>query len=168
MADIKPAYASSSDLTITSLNSLAASATLVAGAESTAVDNTTNKYYDYMLAGYIKAGAANTQVGVIEIHVVGMLNDAEWPDVFDGTDSVETIDASVKAAACKTVAVIPTVATNDKVYPFGPVSVRTAFGEQMPKKFVVWITQTAHTSTNALASSGHKISVTPVYYTSIA
>jgi hypothetical protein len=166
MADIKIAYGSSSDLTITSLNSLAASATLVAGAASLAVDNTTNKYYDYLIGGYIKAGAANTQIGVIEVHVISMLNDTEWPSVFDGTDSAETIDASIKAAICKTITVIPTVATNDKVYPFGQVSVRTAFGEHMPKKFQVWISQTAHTSTNALASSGHKVSVTPVYYTS--
>jgi hypothetical protein len=165
MASIKIEYGSSVDLTFTSLNSLAASSSLLAGAESGAVNNTTNKYTDYLLGGYIKAGAANSQVGVIEVYVVGILNDTEWPDVFDGADSAETVDASIKATVCKPVAFIPTIATNDKVYPFGPVSVKGAFGDAMPKKFVVFVTQTAQTSTNALASSGHKISVTPVYAT---
>lgn len=165
MADIKIAYGSSVDLTFTSLNSLAASSTLLGGAESAAVDNTSNKYEDYLIGGYIKAGAANSQVGAIEVYVVGMLNDTEWPDVFDGTDSTETTTAEMKATVCKTVAYITTTATNDRVYYFGPVSVKEAFGGAMPKKFVVFVTQTAQTSTNALASSGHKISVTPVYAT---
>lgn len=166
MASIKIEYGSSSDLTFTSLNSLAASSSLLAGAESGAVDNTSNKYTDYLLAGYIKAGSANSQVGVIEVHVVGMVNDSEWPDVFDGTDSTETItSAEIKAAICKPAAYISTTATNDRIYPFGPVSVAALFGGAMPKKFVVFVTQTAQTSTNALASSGHKLSVTPVYAT---
>jgi hypothetical protein len=166
MADIKIAYGSSVDLTITSLNSLAASSSLLGGAESAAVDNTSNKYTDYLLAGYIKAGAANCQVGVIEVHVVGMVNDTEWPDVFDGTDSAETItSAEIKASACRPAAVIATTNSNDRVYPFSPVSVANLFGGSMPKKFVVFVAQTAQTSTNALASSGHKLSVTPVYTT---
>jgi hypothetical protein len=166
MAAIKPEYAASVDLTFTSLNSLAASSSLLAGAESTAVDNTSNKYTDYLLAGYIKAGAANTQAGQIEVYVVGMLNDTEWPDVFDGTDSTETItSAEIKASACRPAAIIATTATNDRIYPFAPVSVANLFGGSLPKKFVVFVTQTAHTSTNALASSGHKISITPVYAT---
>jgi hypothetical protein len=166
MASIKIAYANSADLTINSVASLAASSTLVAGAESGSVDNTSNLYTDYMLGGYFTAGAANSQVGVIEVHVVGMVNDTEWPSVFDGTDSAETIDASVKSAACRLAATIPTVATNDKVYPFGPVSVAAAFGGTLPKKFVVWVTHTAHTSTGTIAATGNKISITPVYYTS--
>jgi hypothetical protein len=166
MADIKIAYGSSVDLTFTSLNSLAASSSLLAGAESAAVDNTSNKYTDYLLGGYIKAGAANSQVGVIEVHVVGILNDTEWPDVFDGTDSAETItSAEIKGAVCRQAAYLPTTATNDRIYPFSPVSVANLFGGSLPKKFVVFVTQTAQTSTNALASSGHKLSVTPVYAT---
>lgn len=166
MANAKIEYAASVDVTITSLNSLAASSSLLGGAEGSAIDNTSNKYTDYLIAGYIKAGSANTQAGQIEVHVVGILNDTEWPDVFDGTDSTETItSAEIKAAICRSAAIIATTATNDRVYPFGPVSVANLFGGSLPKKFVPFVTQTAHTSTNALASSGHKISITPVYAT---
>jgi hypothetical protein len=166
VADAKIAYGSSADLTFTSLASLAASSTLLGGAESGAVDNSSNKYTDYLLAGYIKAGASNCQIGVIEVHVVGMTNDTEWPDVFDGTDSAETVtSAEIKASVCRPAAVIATTNSNDRVYGFGPVSVANLFGGSMPKKFVVFVSQTAQTSTNALASSGHKLSVTPVYYT---
>jgi hypothetical protein len=46
MASIKVAYGTTANLTFTSLNSLAASASWLAGAESTAVDNTSNLFTD--------------------------------------------------------------------------------------------------------------------------
>lgn len=45
--DTKLAYGSSSNLTIT-LASLATDSSLLTGRESTEVDNTTNKYIDYL------------------------------------------------------------------------------------------------------------------------
>jgi len=55
MANIKEAYAASAPLTL-ALESLAASSTIVAGRESTAVSNTTNLYLDYLVAGKITTG----------------------------------------------------------------------------------------------------------------
>lgn len=166
MASIKLEYAASSSLTFTSLNSLAASSTHLSGAESTAVDNSSNKYVDYLLAGVIKAGAANTQVGRIDINVVGILDDSTWPDVFDGTDSTETVTSDgIKKGICKLAKSITTEASNDRIYHFGPVSVADLFGGVLPKKFVVFITQTAHTSTNTISATGNAIYITPVYAT---
>ena len=167
MADIKTAYGTTANLTFTSLNSLAASSTHLSGAESTAVDNTSNLYVDYLLSGKIVAGAANTQAGRIDINVVGLMDDSTWPDVFDGTDSTETVTSDgIKKAICKLAKSITTEAVNDRTYPFGPISIAELFGGRLPRKFLIFITQTAHTSTNQLASSGHQVTVTPVYYTS--
>jgi hypothetical protein len=167
MASIKVAYGTTANLTFTSLNSLAASASWLAGAESTAVDNTSNLFTDYLLSGKVVAAASNNQAGTIEVHVVGMLDDTNWPDVFDGTDSAETVaSAGIKGGICRPVAVIAGENSANRVYNFGPVSVANAFGGSMPRKFVVFITHNIQTSTNGWASTGHQVTVTPVYYTS--
>jgi hypothetical protein len=165
MASIKPDYIASSAVTIT-LASLASSTTFLAGRESTAIDNTTNEYADYHLAGKITTGTAPT-AGRIEVYVVGMLDDATWPDVFDGTDSAETItDVNIKNSICRLAAAIVTGTTANQAYSFGPVSVAATFGMQVvPKKFVVYI---AHSTVAALNATGgnHVISVAPHGYTS--
>ena len=167
MASIKVAYAAASNLTFTSLNSLAASSSWLAGAESTAVDNTSNLYTDYLLSGKFTAGAANNQAGTIEVGVVGLLDDSTWPDVFDGTDSTESItSAGVKAGIVRIAAVIAGENSASRVYYFGPVSVANLFGGSLPKKFVVWVAHNIATSTNIWHTTGHQVTITPVYYTS--
>jgi hypothetical protein len=167
MASIKIAYGTTANLTFTSLNSLGASSTWLSGAESTAVDNTANLYTDYLISGKFTAAATNNQAGTIEVHVVGMLDDSTWPDVFDGTDSAESVtSAGVKAGICRPAAVIAGENSASRVYNFGPVSVANLFGGSMPRKFVVFVAHNIQTSTNAWHSTGHQVTVTPVYYTS--
>jgi hypothetical protein len=167
MASIKQAHGTTVNLTFTSLNSLAASSSWLAGAESTAVDNTTNLYIDYEISGKFTAGASNNQAGTIEVHVIGMLDDTNWPYDFDGTDSAESFtSAGQKGGVCRPVAIISGENSANRVYHFGPVSVANAFGGSMPRKFVVFVTHNIQTSTNAWASTGHQVTVTPVYYTS--
>jgi hypothetical protein len=166
MSDFKLAYAASVAVTITSLNSLAASSTLLSGAESTAIDNSTNLYQDYLLGGHITAGAASTQIGVIEISVVAMEDDSVWPDVFDGTDSAEAVtSAEIKRSICKVAVTLETTATASRVYSFSGISIANLFGGTCPRKFVIFVSQTAHSTTVALAATGHSIAVTGVWVT---
>lgn len=161
--DTKIAYALSSNLTIT-LASLASDTNLLAGRESTAVDNTTNLYVDYLLSGKVTTGTSPTASRIIEIHVIGLLDDSTYPDVFDGTDSDETISGSgTKGAIARLAASIDTVNTSDKTYYFGPVSVAALFGGALPKKFVVFATHSTGVNLNS-TSGNHQITVTPVYY----
>lgn len=156
-------YAASSALTI-SLASLAASATFVAGRESTAVDNSSNKYDDYLLAGVIKAGTSPT-AGEVRVYVAGMLNDTVWPDVLTGSDSAKTItSATILDALGKLCARMVNDTTTGRVYPFGPISVAALFGGVVPRKFEVFI---AHSMVAALDATGgnHVISITPVTLT---
>jgi hypothetical protein len=161
--NIKTAYVASSAVTIT-LASLATSSTLLVGVESDAIDNSSNLYLDFLLAGKITTGTTPT-AGQIEVHVVGMLDDTTWPDVFDGTGSAETISsANVKNAICQPAAVISTDATSNQAYPFGPVSVANLFGGTLPRKFLCYVTQNTAVNLNATAGN-HAIWITPVYAT---
>jgi hypothetical protein len=160
MASRKIAYAASVDLTLT-LASLGSSSTLVAGRESTAVDNSTNKYLDYLLAGLITTGTSPTDKKSIEVWVVPMLNDTDYPDVFDGTDSAETVTSrDILFAHGRLAACIVTDANSNRGYYFGPVSVAALFGGRCPRKFVVFV---VHDTGVALHATGgnHKVSVTP-------
>lgn len=155
-------YVASSAVTIT-LASLASSAAWLAGRESTAIDNSNNKYLDYLLAGKITVGTTPTANTEIRVYVVGMLENATWPDVFDGTDSAETVTSvGVGSGFLKLAAVMLVDATTSNIpYFFGPVSVASLFGGVLPRKFVVFV---AHSTVAALHATGgnHVISITPV------
>lgn len=160
--DTKVTYGSSSNLTIT-LASLATDASLLVGRESSEVDNTTNRYVDYLLSGKITTGTSPTASKFIEVHVVGLMDDSTYPSVFDGTDSAETVTAAVKSGVCRQAASIDTTNTSDVTYYFGPVSVASLFGGVMPKKFVVFVTHNTGVNLNS-TTGNHQITVTPVYY----
>lgn len=164
MSDVKAEYGSSAAVTIT-LASLASSATLTAGRESTAVDNTTNKFSDYWVTGKVTTGTSPTTGKTIEIWAYGSENDShDYPDVFDGTDSAETAtSAEVKGSSLKLAHVIGTNATSDETYPFS-FTVRRLFGDVTPKKFGFFVTHDTGVALNSTGSN-HRIEVTGIYET---
>lgn len=164
MANYKLEYGSSTQLTIT-LAALAQSSTLLAGSESDAIDNTSNKYLDYLLAGQIMTGATATDLTRIQVCVVGILDDSTWPDVFDGSSSAESVtNIYLKNNICKIACDITITTTANLAYPFGPLSVAALFGGVLPKKFVVFVTHNTGGNLNSTAGN-HAIYVTPVYAT---
>lgn len=164
MADVKLVYATNQALTIT-LASLASDSNLLAGRESNAIDNTTNLFLDYLLDGKITTGTSPTTAKEIRIYVVGLFGDASWPDVFDGTDSNETVSGvGTRDSACKLAAVIPTIATSDLGYFFGPISVASLFGGVCPAKFVVFVVHNTAVNLNATGGN-HFINARGVYNT---
>lgn len=164
MANVKLNYPAASDVTIT-LASLSSSTDLLTGAESTAVDNSTNLYLDYLISGKITTGTSPTTAKVIQVWVVGSWDGTNWPDVFDGISSGPTISsANQKNAICKYIIELPTDATSNKVYYFGPSSVAAAFGGMLPPKFVVFVTHSTVAALNSTAGN-HQIRIQPVYET---
>lgn len=164
MADRKIAYAASSALTVTNLHSVASSATHVAGWESAEVDNTTNLYLDYLVSGKLVLGNSAT-AGEIQVYIVAKIDDSEWPDVIDGTESTETWTTTtirdagaVLGFSCATRADPGT----DDTYPIRPFSVAALFGGVCPAKFVVFI---AHSTGVNLAAAGNEVHVKGVYET---
>lgn len=163
-ADIKIAYSASANQTVTALNGLAASATWVAGWESGAIDNTTNLYLDYRITAKITVESAGLAAGEIRMYLVGMLDDSTWPDVFDGTESAETVtDTEIRDAICKIAAVTTTDTTASRAYYLDCPSVAAVFGGNMPAKFVIFITQSTGTT---LETTGNQVTIKGSYVTS--
>lgn len=167
-ADVKVAYGSSAAPTIT-LASLAASSSLLAGRESTAVSNASNKYLDYLCAGNYRAAASNNQAGSIYTCIVGPRDDTPtWPDVFDGTDSTETVtDAGTFNAICRIMSSIAADNTASQTWYWGPVALASLFGGIVPVQFVFFVTHNIQTSTNAWSATegDHSVKYTPIYAT---
>lgn len=167
-ADVKAAYIASAAYNIT-LASLASDTNLLAGRESDGINSSTNKALDELVAGKITVGTTPTTAKQIEVHAVGTLNDTPtYPDVFDGTESAETIsNAQIKNAICASIVIIEIVATtSDLAYPFKPTGIRQLFGDALPSAHVLFVT---HNSVAALNATGgnHVINHTPVYATVI-
>lgn len=164
MADVKANYPSASDVTIT-LASLASDTNLLTGRESTAVDNSSNLYLDYLVSGKITTGTSPTTARSIQVWAIGSWDGTNWPDVFDGTDSAETItSANHKNSVCRFIAEMATDATSDRTYHFGPVSLASAFGGVLPVKVVFFVTHNTAVNLNSTAGN-HQIRVQPYYET---
>lgn len=152
-----------SKTTITAaLASLASDASLLAGIESSVIDNTTDGFVDILISGKIKTGTSPTASKQIEVYAIGW-DGAGWPDVFDGTSSAETITSSdIKNAICRPVAILSTNNTSDRDYPFTGRSLRSAFGEALPSKIVLFVTHNTGVNLNSTAGN-HELSYVGVY-----
>lgn len=165
MADIKYKYAASASLTFTSLASLASSSTLVAGAESAAIDNGTTLYDDVYIGVSIKMGSsACTANKSIEVWIIPAKNDTPtWPDVFDGTDSAETVTSRNLLFGYGYLAKsFITDTTANQVYD-ATFSVISACGF-VPDQFVLFVVQD---SGQALASSASAAHYTGIHYQTV-
>jgi hypothetical protein len=117
------------------------------------------------VSGKVSTGTSPTTARSIQVWAVGSWDGTNWPDVFDGTNSAETItSANHKNAICRFVAEMATDSTSDRTYHFGPVLMSSVFGGDIPPKFVLFITQNSGVALNATAAN-HQIRVQPVYDT---
>lgn len=145
--DVKLAFGASSALTQTSLDGISSSSTHVAGWESGAIDNSTNLYLDYIINAKIQVESTGLSAGEIRLYLVAELDDSTWPDVFDGTESAETVtDTEIRDAICRLAAISATDTTASRVYYLNCPSVAAVFGGTVPRKFVVFITQSTGTT----------------------
>jgi hypothetical protein len=165
MATVNIAYAASSVITIT-LASIATSATFAAGAESTVIDNTSNKYVDAIVGGKITVGTTPTINTQILVYVFTPIDSTPtYPDVMDGTDSVETLTSvGVGAAFLKLGAVlIVDAVTSNIAYPFS-FAVAPLFGGSMPSRWSLFVTHNTGVNLNATGGN-HVIKYEGVTYT---
>lgn len=169
--DDKTAYGSSAALTIT-LASLATSSTLVAGRESTAVSNTTNLYYDYLLGGYATVGTtptANTQ-----IEVWGYASEDDTPNYpslvttgLTGSDAAITAASRYFVTNAMNAISLMYVDTNtsDRKYSMAPLYIAPIFGGWVPKKWGIAVFHNTGVNFNATGGN-HVFSHTGQYGTS--
>ena len=154
-------YGSTQTITA-AIASLTSDTNLLAGIESSIIDNTTDGFEDIILSGKATTGTSPTASRQIEVWAVAWDSNA-WPDVFDGTSSAETItSADIKAALCKAVAIMPTNNTSDRTYSFTGVSAKQVFGGVLPSKFVLFIVHNTGVNLNATAGN-HEFRYQGVY-----
>jgi hypothetical protein len=152
MASIKTTYASSGAIT-NAIESLGSSSTWVAGYESAPLDNTSNLYLDYLISGRITTGTSPS-AGTIEVWAIGILDDTTYPDVFDGTTGAETVTSrDILYGFGKLVASLSTDTTSNRAYDFGPISLASLFGGQVPKKVVFFTTHNTGVNLNATGAN---------------
>lgn len=166
MADIKDKYAAAATITI-SLASLATSSSKLAGQESNSVDNTSNVYIDALVSGKIRTGTSPTAGKTIEVWVYSNISDTPtYPDVFDGSDSAETITSDgVKFGCLKLMKSITIESTSARDYFIANESVAQLFGF-MPKYWGLFVTH--DTGVNLDSTSGnHSFSYVGCTYQSV-
>lgn len=174
MATVYQEYAASSNLTITALNGLAASAGLLAGWTSGTIDNSVDKHLDKMISAQFTTASANRQAGQIQVWAYAMLDDANWPgSLFSagtpGTQGTATIvDDEQKNEVMKLLWSTTTDTGNGDVHNMPPTSVASVFNGMLPAKFAIFITSACATSTNAcFANTGNQVTVKG-YYESVS
>lgn len=149
MSTINTAYSVNNAITM-DLSALGASASFVAGRESSEIDNTATKYLDALVQGRFLVGTTPTLPGQLIVYVWGA--DASLGatpmDVLDGTDSAETLTNTTVLGCLRVGAAIQIlVNTSDKTYYVLPFSVAQLFGGILPK---FWGLYVAHNMTAAL------------------
>ncbi len=165
-ADNKIAYSASAAMTCT-LASLASSSTFVAGQEATSINNNTNKYIDYQVTAKITTGTTPTVSTEIRIYGIAALDDTPtWPDVFDGTDSAETVTNTQMLDQLPLMGSTLVSATSNVGYPFTKLlTIAECFG-YVPKDWTLFI---SHATVAVLHATGtnHVITQRAAYFTSI-
>lgn len=132
MAEIKTIYDDVFALTI-SLASLTSDHTnLLAGRESTAVDNGSDLYADVHISGRITAGTSPTAGNTIEVWAYGSIDDSpntvDYPDTITGSDAAVTLtSANVKRLALRPVVRFTVDATSNRAYDFADISIARLF-----------------------------------------
>ena len=141
------------DATITmNLTNLGASATFIAGVESSEIDNaTTNKYVDAIVYGRFIVGTTPTLPCSFNVYVWGQnVSLGTTPiGVLDGTSSAESIVNTTFLGSALRLASVNNILVNtsDTTYDVAPFSVAQLFGGIMPK---FWGLYCAHNMTAAL------------------
>ena len=157
MATQTPNYTSKSALTVT-LASLATSSSFIGGQESNEIDNTSNKYLDAFLEGFITVGTTptiNTQI-IVYVWGAGESLATTAKDVLVGSNGARTLtSAGVGRGFLVPAAVIDVDSTtSNRRYDFGDVSVAKALGlPVLPQFWGVFVTHNTGVALNSTAGN---------------
>ena len=157
-------YGANTSLTVTGLASLASSAT--AGWQSDLIDNRTTKAMDYLIEFTLPmANTAAANDKAVYVFICPAYNDgSSWYYTDGGTTTLPSgTNGSYTIGATNNLLLIKSfnyVATQQTIQ--GTVALSQAFGSTIPQGFSIII---VNYSGAAMASSGAKIQLTPINYT---
>lgn len=160
MPTATPNFGSPVTMTL-SLASLASDTNLLAGRESTVVDNgpSGDDAIDAIIGGLITTGTSPTADRQIEVWAYGTWDGgSRYSHVCTGTDGNLTL---VKKSLLRLVTIIPTSATSNYGYQWGPVSMARVFDGILPQKWGLWVVQNTGVALNSTAGN-HEVKYTPL------
>lgn len=165
-ADVKISYVADAAFAM-DLSALAASATWVAGRESTWITNSSN-YLDVEITGTIISGTTPTVPAEHRLYYLKATEDTPtYPDVFDGTDSAETITSSTtQIRDSLIIGWSGTVsATSNITYPcISALTMAQAFG-LVPKNYGLFFTHAHTAALKTDAGNTDSFKYRPIYAT---
>lgn len=145
------------------LTSLATSSTWVAGYEWYVVDVAamTLPAADVRHSGTVRVGTTPTINTEIRHYLVACEDGTNWPDVFDGTPSAETVTSEGVRDGFARLATVSRVdaTTSDRDYPYS-FNAAQVFGGTLPDSYVHFVTHNTGTNLNSTAGS-HKYQYAP-------
>lgn len=161
---IKSAYSASAALTIT-LASLATSAGLTVGRESTAISNSSSLVLDFFVGGKITTGTTPTVSTYLELWAYGAVNDTPlYPDTVTGSDAGITFTSrEILLSSLRRLWAMPVTATSNVAYWIPPISLRETFGF-CPRNWGLVVVNNTGVNLNS-TSGNHALYYTPMYAT---
>jgi len=164
---MKLAYVAGADYVIT-LAGLPSSSVRAAGRESSVMDNTVNKYLDYLIGGKITIGgtpSANTQV---DLWVFGSYKDTPlFPPPIAGTgDAALTFQTTHgrNSAMRPLVTLIQPDVAGARTYGISPQSLAGVFGGQVPMRHGLFVTHNTATNLDSTPAN-HQLTAVPLFGT---
>ena len=137
MADINIKYGTWTAVTWDMTNP-SSDTNLLAGQESTVVDNSSNLFIDAHVGGTFSGPSSGAAAGVIEIWAYGTARGTtDYTAEATGSDAALTLVDETKQLL-RLVTVITTNTTNSEVYEWGPFSIAEVFGGNVPQKWGLW------------------------------
>lgn len=176
-ANIKAAYNAAANLTIgLATGPLASDANLLAGRQSTVIDNTSNLFLDYQISGFVCTGTSPT-AGQIEVWAFGQIDDSgTYPDTLGALDANVTITSvtagsggtlTIKQQGLSLISTMGTGTSSNIKYPFATMSVAALFGGGAPpNKWGVFVVHNTVAALNGTAAN-HQITSRGLYSTAV-
>lgn len=145
------------------LASLASDTNLLAGRAGTAIDQKdTDDAVDALVGGGLVTGTSPTAARQIEVWAYGSYDDTNFNEDITGTDANKTL---VTKSTLRLLTIIPTTATSNTVYRWGPYSIAQAFGGMIPVRWGIFIVHNTGVNLNATGGN-HEVEHYPVKYES--
>jgi hypothetical protein len=145
------------------LASLASDANLVAGRAGSSVNHDSDEV-DSLVGGKVTTGTSPTANRQIEVWAYGSYDGTSFSGGATGSDANLTPQ---EKSLLRLLTVIPTSATSDQAYTWGPFSMAQAFGGALPEKTGVYVVHNTGVALNATGAN-HEVKRTPVKYQSSA
>jgi hypothetical protein len=166
-SNVKIAYGSPANFSLTGIGSLANSATGVAGVQSAIIDNTANLYIDVKVGGKIQSGTTPTSGSVIEVWAFAATDYSvpTYPDTLTGSAGTVTFTSrDIAVASMVPVASLGVSSTSNINNWFGSTGLAARFGGLMPAKWGIVVINISGVALHA-TDGNHVITYTPEYLT---